>query len=69
MVLRCPVVGRKFFLKKESPQIVAKYDKTNFETNFGSLPVEMYQQPTPSGQKCLKNFKNVVTSKLHVVES
>ena len=42
--------GRKFF-KKIAPLNYRQNNKTNFETNFGSLPIEMYQQPTLTGQK------------------
>ena len=42
-------VGGK--LKKKKPRLLPNMVITNFRINFGSLPIEMYQQPTPSGQK------------------
>ena len=46
-----PLVYYYFRERLINSYIVAKYGKTNFKTNFGSLPIEIHQQPTLSGTK------------------
>ena len=44
----CAIGWAEKLKKKRAPP---RYGKTNFKTNFGLLPIKLYQQPTPSGQK------------------